>query len=191
MNRVHDEALGDLGKNWLWLMGVGVVSVTLGFVGLGMTLTVTMASVVLFGVFFLIGGFVQLVQAFKSFGWRSFILHILIALAYLLAGGVTVRNPVLASSIFTIVLAWSIIAAGVFRLIMAWQNRGMPGWGLLFLGGVVSVVLGLMIIARWPASGLFVIGLFIAIELIVNGWTCITVSLAARTLAKEAASEAT
>jgi len=190
MKRLSADSLGELGNNWLWLMVVGLISLVLGIVGLGMTFTVTMASVVLFGVFFLIGGFVQLVQAFKARGWQSFILHILIALAYLVAGGVTVRNPVLASSIFTIMLAWSIVAAGVLRLIMAYQNRGLPGWGLMLLGGIVSLGLGLMIIARWPASGLFVIGLFIAIELVVNGWTCITVSLAARALAKKAGSEA-
>ena len=190
MNRVHGDTLGELRKNWLWLMVVGVISVTLGFVAMGMTFAVTMASVFLFGVFFIIGGFVQLVQAFKARGWRSFFLHILIAVSYLIAGGVTVQNPVLASSIFTIMLAWSIIAAGMCRLIMAYQNRGLPGWGLMFFGGIVSLVLGLMIIVRWPASGLFIIGLFIAIELIVNGWTCITVSLAARALSKGPVPEA-
>jgi uncharacterized membrane protein HdeD (DUF308 family) len=48
------------------------------------------------------------------------------------------------------------------------------------LGGIITLLLGLMILARWPSSALWVIGLFLAIELIVNGWTQILVAVAAR-----------
>jgi uncharacterized membrane protein HdeD (DUF308 family) len=50
---------------------------------------------------------------------------------------------------------------------------------------MVSVVLGgLMILMEWPQSGLWIIGLFIAIELIFNGWSYVFVALAARASAK-------
>jgi uncharacterized membrane protein HdeD (DUF308 family) len=48
------------------------------------------------------------------------------------------------------------------------------------LGAVISILLGGMILAQWPLSGLFVIGLFIAVELITNGWSYIFIALAAR-----------
>ena len=37
-----------------------------------------------------------------------------------------------------------------------------------------------MIAVRWPVTGLWVIGLFVAIEMIVNGWSCVFMALAAR-----------
>jgi uncharacterized membrane protein HdeD (DUF308 family) len=52
-------------------------------------------------------------------------------------------------------------------------------------GGIVTILLGGMIISGWPMSGLWVIGLFVAVELIVNGWTSVFVALAARSAAKE------
>jgi uncharacterized membrane protein HdeD (DUF308 family) len=42
-----------------------------------------------------------------------------------------------------------------------------------------------MILARWPVSGLWVIGLFVAIEMIFGGWTYIFIALGARQLGKE------
>jgi len=63
---------------------------------------------------------------------------------------------------------------------MAIQHRAMQGWTWTFLAGVATVLLGLMILARWPTDALWVIGLFLAVELIINGVTTIFVALAAR-----------
>jgi uncharacterized membrane protein HdeD (DUF308 family) len=86
----------------------------------------------------------------------------------------------LASGVLTLFLAFAILASGAARIAVAVQHRGQPGWIWLLLGGVAGVLLGGMIAARWPASSFFVIGLFIAIELIANGWTMVTLALAAR-----------
>jgi uncharacterized membrane protein HdeD (DUF308 family) len=48
------------------------------------------------------------------------------------------------------------------------------------MSGLVSILLGAMIVLQWPVSGLWVIGLFVAIELILNGWSYVFVALAAR-----------
>ena len=61
----------------------------------------------------------------------------------------------------------------------------MDGWYWSLLSGVISIVLGGMIIAQWPESGLWVIGLFVAIELVFNGWSTIFVALAARKAARD------
>lgn len=42
------------------------------------------------------------------------------------------------------------------------------------------MALGVIIATHWPVSGLWFIGLFVAVELIVNGWPCILLALAAR-----------
>jgi len=89
-------------------------------------------------------------------------------------------DPVLASSVLTLMLAGILIAVGVFRAIMAFQLRPVNGWFWPLLSGLISILLGAMIIAHWPLSGLWVIGLFVAIELIFNGWSYVFIALAAR-----------
>ncbi len=171
---------GALKKNWGWLFAFGILSILLGTIGLGMTFGLTLASVLFFGVLLIVGGVFQLFDAFKCGGWKSILWHVLIALLYVAAGVLMVRDPVLASKTFTLVIAWILIAVGILRGLMAFQLRPVAGWYWPLLSGVISVVLGGMILSAWPASGLWVIGLFVAIELIFNGWSYLFVALAAR-----------
>jgi uncharacterized membrane protein HdeD (DUF308 family) len=171
---------GELSRHWGWLLAVGILSVILGTIGLGMTWMLTLASVVYFGVLLIVIGVAQLLQTFKASGWRSTFLQILIGLLYLAAGIMVVSRPLLASLTLTWALGFALIVVGVMRIVVGMQHRGTSGWGGAVVGGIITLLLGLLILARWPSDALWVIGLFLAIELIVNGYTQILVALAAR-----------
>jgi uncharacterized membrane protein HdeD (DUF308 family) len=173
-------AFGALTKNWGWLLVLGIVFIVLGTIGLGMLFALTMVSVLFFGVLMLIGGGVQFVDAFKCAGWKSVVWHVLMAILYVLGGIVVVIDPVLASVVITLILAGTITGAGIVRLIIALQHRDSKGWGWALVSGIISIVLGIMIFAKWPVSGLWIIGLFVAIEMIINGWSYIFLALAAK-----------
>ena len=89
-------------------------------------------------------------------------------------------DPLAASTLFTLLLAGALVGIGVMRLIMAFQLRGVKNWGWPLIGGIAAIVLGFMILARWPVSGSWVIGLFVAIEMILSGWSSIFIALAAK-----------
>ena len=125
---IRQTLFGDLQKNWGWLLALGIVSVILGFVGLGMTFAITMASVWFFGVLILIGGGIQLVEAVKCKGWKSIVLHVLVGILYLLAGISVVVNPVGASLIFTLILAGALVVVGLLRIVMAFHMKGFKNW---------------------------------------------------------------
>ena len=173
-------AFGALTKNWGWLLVLGIVFIVLGTIGLGMLFALTMVSVLFFGVLMLIGGGVQFVDAFKCAGWKSVVWHVLMAILYVLGGIVVIIDPVLASVVITLILAGTITGAGIVRLIIALQHRDSKGWGWALVSGIISIILGIMIFARWPVSGLWIIGLFVAIEMIINGWSYIFLALAAK-----------
>jgi uncharacterized membrane protein HdeD (DUF308 family) len=186
----HIGLFGELEKNWGWLMAFGIASIILGSIGLGMSFALTLASMVLFGALLVAGGLFQILDAFKCRGWKGSAWHILIGLLYVVGGVIVMIDPVLASETFTLVLAAVLIAVGLLRLIIAFQLRPSKGWYWPLISGLVSLALGGVILAQWPASGLFVIGLIIAIELIFNGWAYLFVALAARAAGKARAEEA-
>jgi uncharacterized membrane protein HdeD (DUF308 family) len=181
---VPAPVLGELIHNWGWLLAQGILLVVLGTIGLGLTFWLTLATVFIFGVFLLIGGGVQIFQAFKCRGWQSVLWHVLIAILYVLAGLLIMGEPLLASTFFTLLLAGALMGIGLVRLIMAFQFRGFKNWIWPLIGGIAAIILGFMILARWPVSGLWVIGLFVAIEMIFSGWTYIIIALGARELGK-------
>lgn len=185
-----ETGFGGLRVSWGWLLALGILSIVLGTIGLGMVGVLTIASVIFFGVLLLVGGVAQLVQAFTCKGWKSIFWHVLIALLYLAAGIVCITDPIGSSGVLTLALAWILIAVGVFRGIMAFQLRGNPGWAWVLVAGVIAIALGAMILAQWPESALWIIGLFVAIELIFNGWSEVFIALAARQAGRQGGASA-
>lgn len=185
-NTQATEAMfGELKKNWGWMLAGGIIMVILGTIGLGMTFSLTIVSVMFFGVLLLIGSGVQIVEAFRSKGWKSVLWYVLIALLYLAAGIIIVYDPVMASAALTLVIAGALVGIGIMRIIIAFQMRGVSGWVWTLIAGIAAVLLGIMIFAKWPVSGLWTIGLFVAIELIFNGWSYIAIALAAKQAGKD------
>ena len=160
---------GQMHINWKWLVALGLLFVVLGIIGLGITFLITVFSVLFFGILLLIGGGAQIVHAFRSKGWKSILFHIIIALLYLLAGISVMINPVAASVTLTLLFAWILIIIGVIRIFISIQARQYKNWYWMCFAGVVSVLLGAVVISDWPASGLFFIGLIIAIEMMIHG----------------------
>ena len=171
---------GELEKNWGWLLAFGLASIVLGTIGLGMTFVLTQATIVFFGVLLVVGGVFQLLHSLKCRGWKSTGWHVLIALLYVAGGILMVLNPVVAGLTLTLFLAGILVAVGILRIFMAFQMRPAKGWWWPLLAGIVSAALGVMIFAEWPQSGLWIIGLFVAIELIFNGWSYIVLARDAR-----------
>ena len=50
----------------------------------------------------------------------------------------------------------------------------------MLLNGVISLALGIMIWRQWPESSLWVIGIFVGIDMLFNGWSLIMLALTLR-----------
>ena len=175
-----EDLFGDLKKNWGWILALGILLLILGTIGLCMTLFVTWASVFSIGVLLLVGGGAQIVHAFKAKGWKSIILSVLIAILYIVSGIVVIGNPVAASAVLTLMLAGAIIGIGVLRTAMGFHLRGFKNWIWPVLSGIIAILMGAVIILQWPVSGFWVIGLFVAVEMIMNGWATIAIAVTAK-----------
>lgn len=177
---MYEPILGDLKRNWGWLLGLGILFLILGCVGLGMVVGLTMVSMYFFGALLIISGVAHIIDVIKHHEWKGIIGQALIAVLYIAGGCIVMYDPFLASTLITGLLASVLIVIGVTRLIMAIALRDSKGWGWLFLAGVTALILGVLILMQWPVSGLWVIGMFIAIDMIVDGWTYIFIAFSLR-----------
>jgi uncharacterized membrane protein HdeD (DUF308 family) len=178
----RERVVGALRDHWGWLLALGIVFVVLGTFGLLMALFFTVVSVLLFGALLLVAAVLQSSQAVRARGLKRRLPHVLIALVYAVAGIMMLVDPLDSSIAFTLVLAIFLLVVGGMRLVVAYQLRKDAGWGWALAAGITSIVLGAILLAGWPASGLWAIGLIVAVELIVNGWMCIFLALGARQL---------
>jgi uncharacterized membrane protein HdeD (DUF308 family) len=174
----------DLNRGWKWVFALGVLSLILGFIGLGMEVGLTFVSMIFFSILLAVAGISHFAEAFQNKHWQGAIWQWLVGIFYLIAAGIVFYDPFLASTVITAFLAFSLIFIGISRLIMAFQMKGYTGWWWMIIAGLSALILGILILMHWPYSGLWVIGMFITIELIINGWTYIFVGLALRRAAK-------
>ena len=156
-------------RNWPLLMGLGIVFVLFGCLGLSMVVGVTLVSILFVGLLFLVSGVIQFVDVLKSREWNVALWHGLVALLYLIGGGLIIYDPLLASTIITALIAWTLILIGVLRLIMAIQLHHAVGAIWLALASIAAIALGCIILMQWPVSSLWIIGLFVSIELLITG----------------------
>lgn len=171
-----DHAAASLGsqlvplrRNWGWLMAGGAALVLLGIVGLGSATLLSVASAIWFGAMMLVGGIIVLFGAFRSEGWRGVLLNTLIGLLYLGVGIFTLVNPMAATASLTLFVGMALLATGILRVVVGLQNRQLRFWVWIVISGLLSLLLGGMILFQWPASSLWVLGTFLAIELIFQG----------------------
>ena len=179
-DKVDGSAVVTLQRHWGWLLSLGLLLLILGCIGLGMQIALTLVSMYFFAALLLVSGISHGVDACKHKPWKGACWQIFIALLYFIAAGLVFYDPLLASAMLTAALAWLLIVIGFARIIMSIYVRDTKGWGWIFFSGITSLVLGVLILLQWPMSGLWVIGMFIAIDMIVSGWTYIFTAFALR-----------
>jgi len=96
------------------------------------------------------------------------------------------EKPLQSAVTLTAFLAAFFIVAGSFRILAAMVIR-FPYWGWSLLNGIVTFLLGVIIYRHFPACALWILGLLVGLELLLHGWTWITLSLAIRKIPANAA----
>jgi uncharacterized membrane protein HdeD (DUF308 family) len=174
----YDERASLHRQRWLFF-ALGLASVVVGLLAIGFAFIATMAKVIVFGILLLIAGTTEVIHAFMARNGRGFALHLLAAALYLLVGLFMIEDPVRAAAVLTLLLAASFIVGGLLRMMFS-LGANFPGWPWVLLNGAVDLVLGALIWSEWPESSLWVIGLFVGIDLVLHGWSWMALALAAR-----------
>src|SRR5262249_21550997 len=160
--------LESLRESRVFLLGMGIALIILGTVAIGSSLITTLATVLVFGLLLLLGAIFQVVTAFWGRRWRGFVLHLLTGVLYFITGVFMIENPLEAALSLTVLVAACLLIGGILRIILSLVER-FDGWGWMVLNGIVAVLLGAAIWRQWPFSGLWVIGLFVGIEMLFCG----------------------
>jgi len=174
------SGIETLHAKWGWIVALGIVYSVAGIVALGSVVMATVASVFVVGIMMLIAGVAEVINAFQVKTWGKFLFWVLLGVLYIVAGFVTFENPLLVAALLTLLLACALIVSGIMRIILGFSmKRGMP-WIWVVLSGVVTLLLGLIILNHWPVSSLYILGLLLGIDLVFAGASWIGMGLSLR-----------
>ena len=173
------EGIRALRAKWGWIVALGIIFMIAGVIALGSVVAATASAVLIVGIMMIMGGVAEIIAAFNCKSWGRFAFWMLLGALYVAAGIIAITNPFAAATILTLLLGVALVVGGVMRMFLAWSMReaGKP-WGWIVVSGIISLLLGLMIIAQWPVSSFYVLGIFLGVDLIFIGSGWLTMGLA-------------
>jgi len=170
--------LAPMRTKWGWILALGIVYAVAGFIALGSVMMATAASVLIVGVMMIVAGVAEIINAFQCKGWGRFLIWALLGVLHIVAGFITFENPLLAAVVLTLLLGASLVASGIVRIILAFSMKREQPWIWLLLSSIVTLLLGVLILARWPVSSVYVLGIFLGVDLVMAGTGWIVLALA-------------
>jgi uncharacterized membrane protein HdeD (DUF308 family) len=179
MGDIQIQIPHELVQYWGWFLAFGTVLLVLGIAAVVRSVTATVVTMAFFGWLLLIACGIEIVQAIMVGHWAGFFYHLLAAILFGIVGLLLVTRPVISAEVATVFMAMFFLIHGLFLLVVSLVFAA-PDWGWQAADGIITAVLGVLVLAQWPASGLWVIGLFIGIDLFFYGGAWIALSLALR-----------
>ncbi len=183
-----EEQAADLDamrKNAGWMMVLGFLMMLAGVFAMLTPWLMAAWIAMLIGVVLCVGGVAEMVHAFRAADAKFW--HFLFGLLGLIAGLILLFRPGAGFAFFTLILTWFFILEGVGNLGLAMRMKPRDGWGWMLFSGIVSLLLGALVLAGWPLSGGLLVGIYTGIFFLFKGAALVALGSAVRQAAKQAA----
>jgi len=171
-------------KNAGWLVALGVLTVIAGCLAVASPLLSGLSVVVFIGVALALGGIARTIAAFSAGSFGQDTLAFIGGILTFGAGLILAARPGIGLATLTLMLGAYLLADGISSTVLALRVRPESGWGFMLFSAVMGVILGFLLLREWPVSGVWAIGTLLGVNLLVNGFSMISVGSAARSLAK-------
>ena len=181
------RTIGDtLRAHWRLYVFQGVLMIILGVLAVAAPAFATLTVDIYVGWLFLISGVLGLIAMFSARNVPGFLWTLVTALLSIVVGGVLLWKPVEGALSLTIVLTAFFIVEGIFQAVAAFTYRdAIPSrWGWLLASGIADLALAAIIIAGWPGTAAWTLGLLVGVNLLTTGWAVVMVALGARDIAQ-------
>jgi uncharacterized membrane protein HdeD (DUF308 family) len=173
-----------LRRGWKMLMAVGVLAILVGCVAILVPAVASVATAVFIGWILVVAGAFLIAGAFAAHTIGSLVLRLLWALLTVVVGLWLIVEPDNGTLTLTLVLGLYFLFMGITRIAVAFAARGQQGAGLVGLSGVAGLLIGILVLAKFPSSADWAIGLLVGIDLIFAGWTLVSVALLGKDLSR-------
>jgi uncharacterized membrane protein HdeD (DUF308 family) len=179
------EEFARLGENWGWFLLSGISLIILGIAAYVWPVASTVTLTLALGWVFIVGGLVRIVQAIQlrqhiGTGWQVFD-----ALLSLAAGVLLLRYPGGGMFAVAVAMTFFFFMSAVTKGTVAFATRPLPGSGWALVSAIVSLALGIYMIATFPVSALWVPGALLGIDFVIYGISMIGFSFSVKKLHHE------
>jgi uncharacterized membrane protein HdeD (DUF308 family) len=182
--QIDPEVRAALGRSWKALMAVGVLAILIGCVAIVVPAVASVGTAIFIGWILVVSGAFLVAGAFTAHSVATVIVRLLWAALTVIVGVYLIAEPHNGTLTLTLVLGIYFLFMGMSRITVAFLGRGQPNAGLVGLSGVAGLLIGILVLAKFPSSADWAIGLLVGIDLIFAGWTLTSVALFGKSLSR-------
>jgi uncharacterized membrane protein HdeD (DUF308 family) len=178
------EVREGLARSWKVLMGVGIAAIVVGCIAILVPAVAAVGTAIFIGWILLVVGGFMIAAAFSAHSVGSVVWRLLWAILTVIVGVWLIVEPHNGTLTLTLVLGIYFLLMGITRITVAFLGRGQPNAGLIGLSGVCGLLIGILVLVKFPSSADWAIGLLVGIDLIFAGWTLTSVALVGKELSR-------
>lgn len=182
--QMDPEVREGLRRGWKALMAVGVLAILIGCVAILVPAVASVGTAIFIGWILVIAGAFLVAGAFTAHSIGTVVLRLIWALLTVVVGLWLIVEPHNGTLTLTLVLGIYFLFMGLTRIAVAFAARGQQGAGLVGLSGIAGLLVGILVLAKFPSSADWAIGLLVGIDLIFAGWALVSVALLGKELAR-------
>jgi uncharacterized membrane protein HdeD (DUF308 family) len=171
-------------RHWVLFLIPGIVMTILGLFAAASPFISTLVVDTFAGWLFLTSGFVGLAALFTTRNVPGFVWTLTRAILAILVGAFLVWRPFAGLITLTLALAIFFAAHGLAQIVTSIKHRRLfaRSWPWTAISGIADLILAAIIIAGWPGSVAWALGLLIGINLFMSGLALVMTALACRTV---------
>jgi uncharacterized membrane protein HdeD (DUF308 family) len=178
------EIRAGLARSWKALMTIGIIAIVIGCIAILVPAVASVGTAIFIGWILLIAGAFLVAAAFSAQSVGSLVLRLLWAAVTVIVGLWFIVEPHNGTLTLTFVLGVYFLFMGVTRITVAFLGRGEPNAGWVGLSGVLGLLIGILVLVKFPSSADWAIGLLVGIDLIFAGWTLTSIALVGKELSR-------
>ncbi len=176
MTQSHDS----VAHSRTWFIFGGALSLLVGIFAVSTPQFFSLVLTQLIGALCLVSGVVPLFQALFGKSRPHRFLSSLSAIIRISAGSALLFLPIAGMAALTLIVAVIFLAEGIVCLATSFRMRANPAWVWLLLNGLVAILLGGMICAKWPLDSAGILGVLYGIQSLFSGSAMLMMGLSAR-----------
>lgn len=155
----------------------GILLCVLGAIAIALPVFSTFVAISWTALILISAGAAKLSYAVQTRQQGGFIWKLLLGILYIATGIMVFVSPYTSILTLTLLLGSFLLTEGVFNIVLGLRLRPQTNWLWAIGDGIVTLLLGALIWAKWPYDAPWLIGTYVGASILMSGISRIMLSL--------------
>ncbi|NDU85551.1 MAG: hypothetical protein G3H99_02945 [Ferrovum sp.] len=172
---IDNKSLEKFGPHTLL---IGILLIVLGIAGILLPTVMSLSTVMIIAWLVLAGAGLWAIHTYK-YSPKNVMDWIKPVLLFIF-GGLMLIFPAIGVEAVGLLLAFYLLLDAMGSFTMAQSIYPVKGWGWMTFNGVSATLLALLFLIGWPATSLWLVGLYVGISLLFDGFSLVAIGFTLR-----------